>query len=75
MPHSGYQWLSNRYGVVPGHPFAVQSEIGRTRPAPTDGDIRREVYPEPYRPTANLTDNLTFTFRHEGIHLDFLARL
>lgn len=75
MPQIGYQWLSNRYGIAPVHPFAVQSEIGRTRSTSTDGDIRREIYPEPYRPTASLTDNLTFAFRHEGIHLEFLARL
>ncbi|SIO68033.1 Fic/DOC family protein [Burkholderia sp. GAS332] len=75
MPQIGYQWLSNTYGVVPVHPFAVQSEIGRVRSMSTDGDIRREVYPERYRPAASLTDNLTFAFRHEGIHLEFLARL
>lgn len=75
MPQIGYQWLSNQYGVVPVHPFAVQSEIGRTRFTSTDGDIRREVYPEPYRPSPTLPDNLTFAFRHEGIHLEFLARL
>ncbi|RKE37714.1 Fic/DOC family protein [Paraburkholderia sp. BL23I1N1] len=75
MPQIGYQWLSNTYGVVPVHPFAVQSEIGRIRSTSTDGDIRREVYPERYRPAASLIDNLTFAFRHEGIHLEFLARL
>ncbi|ABE35523.1 fic/DOC family protein [Paraburkholderia xenovorans LB400] len=75
MPQIGYQWLSSKCGVVPVHPFAVQSEIGRARSTSTDGDIRREIYPEPYRPTASLTDNLTFAFRHEGIHLEFLARL
>ncbi|WP_144139774.1 Fic family protein [Paraburkholderia sp. BCC1884] len=75
MPHIGYQWLSNEYGVAPVHPFAIQSEIGRARSTSTDGDIRKEIYPEPYRPTASLTDNLTFAFRHEGIHLEFLARL
>lgn len=77
MPQIGYQWLSVAYGVTPVHPFAVQSEIGRIRSTSTstDGDIRREIYPEPYRPTASLVDNLVFAFRHEGIHLEFLARL
>jgi hypothetical protein len=75
MPHIGYQWLANTYGVVPVHPFAVQSEIGRTRSSATDGDISREVYPAAYRPVSSLTDHLTFAFRHEGIHLEFLARL
>ncbi|CAB3732886.1 Fic family protein [Paraburkholderia rhynchosiae] len=75
MPQIGYQWLSNTYGVVPMHPFAVQSEIGRVRSTATDGDICREVYPAAYRPAASLPDHLTFAFRHEGIHLEFLARL
>ncbi|CAD6542545.1 hypothetical protein LMG28727_04022 [Paraburkholderia kirstenboschensis] len=75
MPQIGYQWLSNTYGVVPVHPFAVQSEIGRMRSSATDGDIRREVYPAAYRPAATLPDHLTFAFRYEGIHLEFLARL
>ncbi|RKR37088.1 Fic family protein [Paraburkholderia sp. BL17N1] len=75
MPQIGYQWLSTKYGVVPVHPFAVQSEIGRTRSTSTEDDIRREIYPEPYRPGSGMTDNLSFAFRHEGVHLEFLARL
>ncbi|MFM0737905.1 hypothetical protein PQQ51_11740 [Paraburkholderia xenovorans] len=75
MPQVGYQWLSNTYGVVPVHPFAVRSEIGRVRSTSTDGDIRREIYPEAYRPAANLPGHLGFAFRCEGIHLEFLARL
>jgi hypothetical protein len=75
MSQIGYQWLSNASGVVPIHPFAVQSEIGRVRSMSTDGDIRHEIYPETYRPGASLTDHLIFAFRHEGIHLEFLARL
>ena len=75
MPQIGYQWLSSTFGVVPVHPFAIQSEIGRVRSTSTDGDIRRNTYPEPYRPAAGLVDHLTFAFRHEGVHLEFLARL
>jgi hypothetical protein len=75
MPHIGYQWLSNTYGVVPVHPFAIQSDIGKVRSTSTDGDIRRNTYPEPYRPAASLVDHLTFAFRYEGVHLEFLARL
>jgi hypothetical protein len=74
MPHIGYQWLSNTYGVVPVHPFAIQSDIGKVRSTSTDGDIRRHTYPEPYRPAASLVDHLTFAFRYEGVHLEFLAR-
>jgi hypothetical protein len=58
-----------------GASVAVQSEIGRSRSTSTDGDIRRDVYPEGYRPDPTTTGHLTFAFRHEGIHLEFLARL
>ncbi|MBI3146199.1 MAG: Fic family protein [Pseudogulbenkiania sp.] len=75
MPHIGYQWLSRTFKVTPVHPFAALSEIGRTRSTSTDGDIRREIYPEAYRPGANLSEHLAFAFKYEGVHLEFLARL
>ena len=37
--------------------------------------IRREVYPENYRPRPALREHLTFAFKHEGVHLEFLVRL
>ncbi len=33
MPAIGYQWLAKAYDIVPVHPFAVQSTIGRQIPA------------------------------------------
>lgn len=75
MPHIGYQWLAHRYGITPVHPFAVHSEIGRTRSTVVADGVRREAYTEHYRPHASLADHLTFAFKHEGIHLEFLARL
>ncbi|QBJ76915.1 Fic family protein [Aquitalea sp. USM4] len=75
MPHIGYQWLAKHYGITPVHPFAVHSEIGRTRSTMVTDGVRREVYTEHYRPQANLADQLTFAFKYEGIHLEFLARL
>jgi len=75
MPQIGYQWLSRTFNVTPVHPFAVQSEIGLSRSTSTDGDIRHDVHPEGYRPDPTTTGHLTFAFKHEGIHLEFLARL
>lgn len=75
MPHIGYQWLSHAYSVHPVHPFAVQSKIGRSRTTAMSDGIRREVYTENYRPGPTLAEHLTFALKHEGVHLEFLARL
>ncbi|CAK0746322.1 Cell filamentation protein Fic [Gammaproteobacteria bacterium] len=75
MTDIGYQWLSHAFKVEPAQPFAVRSEIGRTRSTLKEGDSRLEVYPEVYRPDATLSAHLTFAFKYEGIHLEFLARL
>jgi Fic/DOC family len=75
MPTIGYQWLSDTLAVQPVQPFAITSAIGKTRATSVEDDIRREVYVESYRPNANIREHLTFAFKHEGIHLEFLARL
>lgn len=75
MEHIGYQWLAHEFGVFPVHDFAVWSEIGRTRSTKTDGDHRLEIYTESYRPGATFSEHLTFAFRYQGVHLEFLARL
>ena len=71
----GYLWLSRTFKVKAAQPFAVQSEIGRSRITSSEGDTRLEVYTEIYRPGAALSEHLTFAFKYEGIHLEFLARL
>lgn len=71
----GYQWLSHKFNIKPVHPFPVQSEIGRIRSTLKEGDICVESYVEAYRPSATLSGHLTFAFKYEGVHLEFLARL
>lgn len=75
MDSIGYQWLADTYNVAPVHPFAVWSGIGRIRSTTSDGDIRHETYTEAYRPGPNLSEQMAFAFKYEGIHLEFLARL
>ena len=75
MEHIGYQWLAQQYSVFPVHEFAVQSIIGRTRSTHASADLRHETYPESYRPAPSFRDHLSFAFRYQGIHLEFLARL
>ena len=76
MTDLGYQWLAHRFSIVPTQPFAVRSEIGRTRSSTQQDGIRLEIYPESYLPAeSTLAEHLTFAFKYEGIHLEFLARL
>ncbi|MCL6262067.1 Fic family protein [Craterilacuibacter sp. RT1T] len=75
MPTIGYQWLAKAHDIDPVHPFAVQSTIGSSRTTLLENDLRREVYPESYRPAETLKDQLTFALKHEEVHLEFLSRL
>lgn len=75
MPTLGYQWLAHTYACQPIQPFNVRSAIGRTRSSIQTMDVKHEIYTESYRPEATLAGQLTFAFRYEGIHLEFLSRL
>ncbi|MDD5036138.1 MAG: Fic family protein [Methylococcaceae bacterium] len=75
MSDLGYQWLARTFDIEPTQPFTARSEIGRTRSSTQQGGIRLEIYPESYRPESTLAEHLTFAFKYEGIHLEFLARL
>jgi len=75
MADLGYQWLAHRFSIEPTQPFAVRSEIGRTRSSAQQDGIRLAIYPETYRPESDIAEHLTFAFKYEGIHLEFLARL
>ncbi|PSJ23452.1 cell filamentation protein Fic [Halomonas sp. ND22Bw] len=71
----GYGWLAWRYGVEATQPFAITSRIGGTRHTHELGGSRLETYLEAMRPADTLSAQLTFALKHEGIHLEFLARL
>jgi hypothetical protein len=71
----GCQWLSEHTGIVPVQPFAVRSELGTTRKSVVRGEEREETYPTAMRPEPTIPAHLTFAFKHEIIHLEFLAHL
>ncbi|XKE47398.1 Fic family protein [Halomonas organivorans] len=71
----GYGWLARRYGVEATQPFPVTSRIGRMRHTHELDGGRLETYLEAMRPADTLSAHLTFALKHEGIHLEFLARL
>jgi hypothetical protein len=71
----GYAWLAVHYKVRPIQPLAVESRIGPRRRTRQEGGHRLEYYIEAMRPQASLGAHLTFALKHEGVALEFLARL
>lgn len=71
----GYQWLAQTYQLQPVQAFRVRSQIGTQRKSVTQHAERQETFTPNVRPQSNLTAHLTFALKHEGMHLEFLARL
>lgn len=71
----GYRWLAKRYGVEAVQALRTDSVVGKSRATVRDNGYVHEQYPAASRPADSLPGHLTFAFKHEGIHLEFLARL
>lgn len=71
----GFKWLSSAYHVDPVHPFRKESQIGSTRKSSTVDGYTQEYYPPTFTPDPTFAGHLAFALKHEGIHLEFLARL
>jgi Fic/DOC family len=71
----GYRWLAQHYAITPVQAFRVESTIARSRSTVQADGYVQERYPPVARPAPTLAGHLTFAFKHEGLHLEFLARL
>lgn len=71
----GLSWIAEHIGIIPIQPFLVRSQIGTSRRTMVTGEIRLETYPAQLRPEPTISAHLTFAFKHEIIHLEFLSRL
>lgn len=71
----GYRWLAERYDVSAVQPFRAQSAIAGSRATVREGGYVHEFYTPVARPANTLAGHLAFALKHEGIHLEFLARL
>lgn len=71
----GYRWLADRYGVSPVQALRTDSAIARSRTTVRENGYIHEQYPPAARPVDTLAGHLTFALKHEGVHLEFLARL
>jgi len=71
----GYRWLAERYGIDTVQPLHIESCIGQSRRTIQADGITQEVYTAIMRPVDSIPAHLTFALKHEGVHLEFLARL
>lgn len=71
----GYRWLAERYAIESVQPWLVESQIGPSRRTLQTDGITREIYTAVIRPDDALSAHLTFALKHEGVVLEFLARL
>ena len=71
----GYRWLAERYGVQPVQAFRTDSVIAKSRATLREDGHVHEFHPPAARPADTLAGHLTFALKHEGVHLEFLARL
>ncbi|PPC80750.1 MAG: cell filamentation protein Fic, partial [Hyphomicrobium sp.] len=71
----GGAWLARELGIDLVQQLYVESEIGRRRQTVHHTNQRREVHQEQMRPAPTMPAHITFLLKHEGVHLEFLARL
>lgn len=71
----GYRWLAQRYGVCAAQAFRTDSAIAGSRTTVREDGYVHQHFPPAARPADSLVGHLTFALKHEGIHLEFLARL
>lgn len=71
----GGAWLVREFGLELVQQLHVTSEIGSRRHTVQHATQRREVHQEHMRPANSVPAHLTFLLKHEGAHLELLARL
>ncbi|WP_229722775.1 Fic family protein [Xylophilus rhododendri] len=67
--------MAEQYAIDAVQAFRTDSAIGRSRTTLRENGYVHEQYPPATRPAASLAGHLTFALKHEGVHLEFLARL
>ncbi len=71
----GYQWLAQRYRVSAVQAFRTDSALAKSRSTVRVDGCVHETYAAAARPADTLAGQLGFALKHEGVHLEFLARL
>lgn len=73
--HLGGAWLVERFEIKLVQQLPVQSRIGGRRATRETHGVRVEIYAPGMNPGDTLPGHLTFHLKHEGVHLELLARL
>lgn len=71
----GYKWLEKTFDVTPVQRFRIDSQIEKARATVKVESYIHESYLPQSRPQNTFKGHLAFALKHEGIHLEFLARL
>src|SRR6218665_4129912 len=70
-----FRWPADRYGVNTAQALRIDSASGKSRATVRENGYTHEPYPPAARPAPSLAGHLTFALKHEGVQLEFLARL
>lgn len=73
-PEIGAVWLATTFDCLPVQPLPVQSLIGSRRLTREHEGQRIEYYQEQMR-ADDVKGHMTFMLKHEGVHLELMARL
>ena len=73
----GALWLIQQTGIEPFACLPVVSGMATRRKTEIESEtgLRKELYPESYRPADSFIAHLQFHLRNEIVHLEFLQRL
>ncbi|HRF59400.1 MAG TPA: Fic family protein [Fimbriimonadaceae bacterium] len=71
----GSRWLADEFQAHPVQPFPTTTRIGASRRTQESGAGTIETVTEAARPKTGVAGHLSYAIKHEGVHLEFLARL
>jgi hypothetical protein len=70
----GYSWLQKKWQIDTVAQLPLVSILGRTRATKLHEGVAQEWYPPSYG-VQTPREHLLFALKHEGVNLEFLARL
>jgi hypothetical protein len=75
MNRIGYRFLAAKFDAEPVQPFRVASQLGPRRKTEAASGYTVQTFTASSAPADNVAAHLAFALKHEGVHLELLARL
>lgn len=72
---AGYRWLLAHYGLRTTQPLAVETRLGAKLRSVVEGGTEQRTILEASAPVPEPAAQLAFALKHEGVHLEALARI